>query len=145
MVTVDITDGDKVLLRASLIVRLLSDPATRADESNVELAVGGLAWFANRELWKHRARSDSGCGAEKSSSFHRTTLWLLLDVSSMYWILPKILPAAVSLVDLVKEPFFTGIFGSIVYLRRMKSPELDLCAFVPLICEAWDSIPLGQF
>lgn len=46
---VHIAEGDEIFLAASLLIGLSGDPSARADEGDVELAVGGFARLANGE------------------------------------------------------------------------------------------------
>ena len=69
-IAVHIAEGDEIFLAASLLVRLPRDPATRADESDVELAVSGGTGLADGEARENGARCEAGAGGEESSSLH---------------------------------------------------------------------------
>ena len=45
LVMVDITECDEVLLRAALIVRLLSNPSSRTDKRNIQLVIRRFPWL----------------------------------------------------------------------------------------------------
>ena len=69
-IPIHITEGNEVLIRASLLVRLLRNPASRADESDVQLSIGRFTGLADGEAWKCSAGSSDRGGLDEDAAFH---------------------------------------------------------------------------